>query len=105
MHAPVGISSLTKARIDEEDPLDQKSQVTAFVNTDDGLKVQCWQIGDLLPNDVVTPANGLNGNVRRTNLAGNIAITLFSFAPSVTIFSFGVDEVHENAVDFRAKPK
>ncbi|MCJ1405851.1 hypothetical protein MMC11_009081 [Xylographa trunciseda] len=68
---------------DDSDPLDQKSQVTAFVNTDKGLKVECWEIGDLLPKN---------------------QITLFSFASFVTIFSFGASEVHSNAVDFRAKP-
>jgi hypothetical protein len=79
--------------------------VTAFVNTDDGLKVECWEIGDLLPQNHVIPANGLKGNVRRTTLLGNIEITLFSFAPSVTLFSFGAAGVHENAIDFRSKPK
>jgi len=79
--------------------------VTAFINTDEGLKIECWEIGDLLPEDQVTPANGLKGTVRRTNIAGNIGITLFSFSPSVTIFSFGATGVHDNAIDFRAKSK
>lgn len=104
-YARSGTSSLTKARIDDNDPIDQKSRVTAFINTDEGLKVECWEIGDLLPEDQVTPAHGLKGIFRRTNIAGNIAITLFSFSPSVTIFSFDVTGVHENAIDFRAKPK
>jgi len=89
---------------DDNDPLNQKSRVTAFVNTDEGLKVQCWEIGDFLPSTQVTRADGSKGTVRQQKMAGNIQITLFSFAPSVTIFSFGTDEVHENAVDFRAKP-
>ena len=97
---------LTKACIDDNDPIDQKSRVTAFVNTDEGLKVECWEIDDLLPqNEVVTRADGSKGTISRRNMAGNIAITLFSFSPSVTIFSFGATGIHSNAVDFRAKPK
>jgi len=94
-----------RARDDTDDPLDQKSQVTAFVNTEDGLKVECWEIGDLLPQSQVTRADGSKGTVRRKKMANLIGgITLFSFAPSVTIFSFGATGVHSNAVDFRAKP-
>jgi len=79
--------------------------VTAFVNTDDGLKVECWEIGDLLPESQITRADGSKGTVRRKNMASLIGgINLFSFAPSVTIFSFGATGVHSNAVDFRAKP-
>lgn len=96
---------LIKFGPDDADPLDQKSRVTAFINTDEGLKVQCWEIGDLLPSSQVTRADGSKGTVQQTKLAGNIEITLFSFAPSVTIFTFGTDEVHENAVDFKARPK
>jgi len=92
-------------RIEDTDPLEQKSRVTAFVNTDEGLKVECWQIGDLLPKNQVTRADGSKGTVSQRTLAGNIAITLFSFAPSVTIFSFGATGIHSNAIDFRAKPK
>ncbi|MCJ1421672.1 hypothetical protein MMC32_008038 [Xylographa parallela] len=89
---------------DDSDPLDQKSQVTAFVNTDEGLKVECWEIGDLLPKNQVMRADGSKGTISQKKMAGNIQITLFSFAPSVTIFSFGASEMHSNAVDFRAKP-
>jgi len=90
---------------DETDPLDQKSRVTAFVNTDDGLKVECWEIGDLLPQSQITRADGSKGTVHRKNMASLIGgITLFSFAPSVTIFSFGATGVHNNAVDFRSRP-
>ncbi|MCJ1393980.1 hypothetical protein MMC18_006857 [Xylographa bjoerkii] len=89
---------------DDSDPLDQKSQVTAFVNTDKGLKVECWEIGDLLPKNQVMRADGSKGTISQRKMAGNIQITLFSFAPSVTIFSFGASEMHSNAVDFRAKP-
>ncbi|KAK4501661.1 hypothetical protein PRZ48_007470 [Zasmidium cellare] len=76
---------------DDNDPISQTSRVTASVNTDDGLKVQCWEIGGASP-------------VRATTLAGNIEITLFSFSPSVTLFSFDKDDVTSSAVDFRAKP-
>lgn len=92
-----------RAYDDDSDPIDQKSQVTAFINTDKGLKVECWAIGDLLPQNQVTRADGSKGTVRRKML-GNLSITLFSFAPSVTIFSFGATGVHSNAIDFRAKP-
>lgn len=89
---------------DDDDPIDQKSQVTAFINTDKGLKVECWSIGDLLPQNQVTRADGSKGTVRRKKMIGNISITLFSFSPSVTLFSFGATGVHSNAIDFRAKP-
>ena len=95
---------LTKARIDNSDPIDQKSQVTAFINTDKGLKVECWGIGDLLPQNQVTRTDGSKGAVRRKML-GNISITLFSFSPSITIFSFGATGAYSNAINFRAKPK
>jgi len=89
---------------DDNDPIDQKSQVTAFINTDKGLKVECWSIGDLLPQNQVTRADGSKGTVRRKKMVGNISISLFSFSPSVTLFSFGATGVHSNAIDFRAKP-
>ncbi|MCJ1433325.1 hypothetical protein MMC27_002685 [Xylographa pallens] len=89
---------------DDSDPLDQKSQVTAFVNTDEGLKVECWEIGDLLPKNQITRADGSKGTISQRKMEGNIQITLFSFAPSVTIFSFGASGMHSNAIDFRAKP-
>lgn len=88
---------------DESDPINQNSRVTAFVNTDEGLKVQCWEIGDFLPDSKAKRAGGSKGAMRATRLAGNIQITLFSFAPSVTLFSFDAD-IHSNAIDFRAKP-
>jgi hypothetical protein len=75
--------------------------VTAFVNTDKGLKVECWEIGDYLPTN-----SNADGTMRATSLAGNIEITLFSFAPSVTLFSFDhPDGPQANAIDFRAQPK
>lgn len=92
---------LTNFGIDESDPINQNSRVTAFVNTNEGLKVQCWEIGDFLPE---SKASGSKGAMRATRLAGNIQITLFSFSPSVTLFSFDAN-VHSNAIDFRAKPK
>lgn len=89
---------------DDNDPINQKSQVTAFINTDKGLKVECWSIGDLLPQNQVTRADGSKGTVRRKKMVGNISISLFSFSPSVTLFSFGATGVHSNAIDFRAYP-
>ena len=101
----LGIPLLTKARTDDTDPIAQKSRVTAFVNTDEGLKVQCWELGDLLPQNQITRADGSKGTVSGRRMAGNMEITLFSFAPSVTLFSFGATGMHSNAIDFRAKPK
>lgn len=99
-------STLTRDHLeDDNDPINQKSRVTAFLNTDEGLQVQCWEIGDLLPQSKITREDGSKGSFSQKRLLGNIDITLFSFAPSVTIFSFGTSEVHSNAVDFRAKPK
>ena len=48
-YSPMMMLLLTKAREDDIDPIDQKSRVTAFVNTGEGLEVECWEIGDLLP--------------------------------------------------------
>lgn len=79
--------------------------MTAFVNTDEGLKVQCWEIGDLLPQTHITRADGSKGTAREMTLAGNIEISLFSFSPSVTLFSFGAEGLHSNAIDFRNQPK
>jgi len=41
-----------KARIfDDVEPLPQTSHVTAFVNRDDGLVVECWEVDALLPRN------------------------------------------------------
>jgi len=85
---------------DDNDPLEQKSRVTAFVNTDEGLKVECWEIESLLPPD----HSESNGLVRQKDMGSNMRITLFSFAPAVNIFSFGTSSIHANAVDFSKKP-
>ena len=77
----------------------------AFVNTDQGLKVECWGIVDLLPQNEVTRAAGSKGTISRRKMAGYIGVTLFSFPPSVTIFSSGATGMHSNAVDFTAKPE
>lgn len=89
---------------DDNDPIDQHSRVTAFINTEEGIKVECWEIGDFLPDNQVTRKDGSKGTVRKQRMLGDISITLFSFAPSVTLFQFGTSEVHSNAVDFRSKP-
>ena len=96
---------LIKNYIGHDDVINERSRVTAFVNTDDGLKVQCWEIGNLLPQTQVSRADGSKGTVRQKVMSGNMAVTLFSFSPSVTLFSFGAAGVHSNAIDFRAKPK
>ncbi len=95
---------LTNARIDEGDPIPQTSRVTAFVNTDEGLKVECWEIGGLTSQNQATRARGSKGIVGQTML-GNVEINLFRFEPSFTLFSFGANEVQSTAVDFRAQPK
>jgi len=43
-----------------EGPISQASHVTAFVITDEGVKVECWQIGNLLP-DSVSPSTRRRG--------------------------------------------
>jgi len=89
---------------DEDDSIEEKSRVTAFINTAEGLKVQCWEIGDLLPQNQVTRADGSEGTVRRKKMESGISVALFSFPPSSTIFRLGTTGVHNNAIDFRAKP-
>ena len=101
----LGKPLLTKARIDDNDPIDEKSRVTAFVYTDEGLKVQCWEIGDLLPQNQITRADGSKGTMSRRKMAGNVDVTLFSFLPSTSIFSFGATGMHSNAIDFSKAPK
>ena len=56
-YARIWTQLLTEARIDDNDPVEKKSRVTAFLNTDEGLKVECWEIGDLLPQNHVTRAD------------------------------------------------
>ncbi|KAF2624093.1 hypothetical protein BU25DRAFT_451013 [Macroventuria anomochaeta] len=95
----IAYSSRFRAQADN-DPIQERQRVTAFVNTDEGLKVQCWELGDFLPSN-----NNAGGIMRATSLAGNLAITLYSFAPSVTLFSLDHrDGPQTNAVDFRAQP-
>jgi len=86
-----------RAQGDVDSPVPQNSRVTAFVNTDKELKVECWAIGDFLPENVA------KDGVRATTL-GNVEITLFSFAPSATIFSFGTSAVANHPIDFRSRP-
>lgn len=96
-----GIARSTRFRARaNSDPVPEHQRVTAFINTDEGLQIECWEIGDYLPTK-----NNAESSMRATSLAGNIAITLFSFAPSVTLFSFDhPDGPQANAVDFRAQP-
>jgi hypothetical protein len=86
---------LTEILTDEDEPIEQRSRVTAFVNTKDGLKVECWEIGDLLPD------NGRNG-ARHMNLARRMSVNIYTFPPSSNIYSTGA---HTNGLDFRKKPK
>jgi hypothetical protein len=66
----------------DKDIVPEKSRVTAFVNTEDGLRVQCWEIGDLLPR------NG-DENARAVSLGGSFSVTLLTFLPSVSIIKPG----------------
>jgi len=40
-----------RARPLDDGPVPQQSHVTAFVVTDDGVKVECWSVGNLLPDN------------------------------------------------------
>jgi hypothetical protein len=77
----------------DDNPLEQRSRVTAFVNTENGLRVECWEIGDLLPE------NG--SGARQLSLAGKMRVNIYTFPPSSRIYSSGV---HTNGIDMRAKP-
>jgi hypothetical protein len=92
---------------DDSEPINQKSRVTAFVNTDKGLKVECWEIGDLMPDVHVTRADGSTGVVRQMKMdsTGEFITNLFSFPPASLLFRFGTSGVHSNGIDFKAKPK
>ncbi|KAF2277091.1 uncharacterized protein EI97DRAFT_457813 [Westerdykella ornata] len=39
----------------ESHPMPLKSRVTAFINTDNGIQVECWEIGDILPDSRGVP--------------------------------------------------
>jgi hypothetical protein len=77
---------------DEDNPIEQRSRVTAFVNTEKGLKVECWEVGDLLPD---------TSSARRIQLARRMSVNIYTFPPSSNIYSTGV---HTNAIDFRQQP-
>jgi hypothetical protein len=75
--------------------------VTAFVNTDEGLKVQCWEIGDYLPE-----TKHAKGSVRAVSLSNKADITLYSFKPSATLFSTDqTGGLKTSGVDFRSGAK
>lgn len=80
--------------------------MTAFLRTDDGLKVECWSIGDLLPQNQVDPADESKRTVSRMHMDASTVggITLFSFAPGNTIFAFGATGLHTSALDFSNAP-
>jgi len=42
--------------------------VTAFVITDDGPVVECWSMGDLLPDAQVLRSDGSKGTSRRMHM-------------------------------------
>jgi hypothetical protein len=42
---------LTSSFADDDAPLPQKSRVTAFIITDSGPVVECWEVGSLLPGE------------------------------------------------------
>lgn len=81
---------------DESGPVSERSRVTAFVNTENGIEVECWEIGDLLPQS-------RSDGVRALSLNAPDDVTLYSFAPSTTIFDLGSMSASSN--DFRKGPK
>jgi hypothetical protein len=83
---------------DDQVPVQEKSRVTAFINTDEGMKVECWEIEDLLPSD------RSKGAVRGLQMAGRFSVTLFTFPPSFDIIRNGETGAHKDTVDFRSKP-
>ena len=75
--------------------------MTAFVKTDEGLKVQCWEIGDYLPE-----AKHAKGSVRAVSLSNRADVTLYSFDPSSTIISTDhTGNLKTSAVDFNSGGK
>ncbi|SPO06568.1 uncharacterized protein DNG_09258 [Cephalotrichum gorgonifer] len=90
----------------DDDLISQKSRVTAFVKTGDGLKVECWEIGTLIPQQV-TMADGSKGQVARMSMqAGIREVSILSWPSDVVIFSFlhGSDELQGNSFTFNAQP-
>jgi len=88
-------------RGDRNEPIEEKSRVTAFINTDNGMKVECWEIGDLIPRNQITRPDGSTGTVRHMNLESHMRVGIYTFPPSAEIYSV---DMHDNAVDFRSKP-
>jgi len=66
-------------------PINENSRVTAFINSDDGLKVECWEIGDLLPQSRRFRPDISDGTVRQTSISFTDAL-LVSFPPAMLIF-------------------
>ena len=105
----VQIPSLTKARADDNDPIDQKSRVTAFINTEEGMKVECWEIGGLLPHNQVTRADGSEATVRQKNEALSRSVmpsytpvdtVIHCFPPNTQLLKIDLNGVHSNVIDF-----
>jgi len=65
--------------------VNEDSRVTAFINSDDGLKVECWEIGDLLPHNQRPRTDASKGTVRQTSISFTDAL-LVSFPPAMLIF-------------------
>jgi len=64
LHTPL----LIHRSIDDTDPIEQKSRITAFVSNDTGVFVECWEIDDLLPDAQITRKDGSKGTVRRKSM-------------------------------------
>ncbi|MCJ1334971.1 hypothetical protein MMC09_000237, partial [Bachmanniomyces sp. S44760] len=92
----------------DEDPIPQKSRVTAFVNTDDGLRVECWEISDLLESVPSKPRHcDSKGMPRRTQMGvgegGISGIDIVTWPSSATLYPPPPSHVG-TAIDFSGKP-
>lgn len=72
--------------------MEQKSRMTAFINTDDGIVVECWEIDDLLPDSVQQNArqHGSKDSVRLKQMSvgegGVTGIDILTWPAPATIY-------------------
>ena len=83
--------------------------MTAFVLTDSGVTVECWVIGDLLPEQQITRQDGSKGAVRRMHMGvgegGLTGVDIITWPSYTTLYPPPPDASYKsNGFDFTLNP-
>jgi len=85
--------------------------MTAFVLTDSGVAVECWEIGALLPEQQITRQDGSKGAVRRMHMGigegGLTGVDIITWPSYTTLYpppSSSDGSYKSNLFDFTLNP-